>query len=129
MTVFDHLDKKLENYSKRKLLNLISNFLSETKYRSELERVYYEECQTSNTLKPSSSNYIFSRSSYILKMDFFQLSQKHPNFMEQFENWFQKKISEIEYLESKKLDSTISGKQKETISAVLKELEFSLGLK
>ena len=34
-----------------------------------------------------------------------------------------------EYLESKKLDSTISGKQKETISAVLKELEFSLGLK
>tara|TARA_B100000519_G_C14177160_1_gene406795 strand:- start:178 stop:366 length:189 start_codon:yes stop_codon:yes gene_type:complete len=62
-------------------------------------------------------------------MDFFQLSQKHPNFMEQFENWFQKKISEIEYLESKKLDSTISGKQKETISAVLKELEFSLGLK
>lgn len=62
-------------------------------------------------------------------MDFYQLSQKHPNFMEQFENWFQKKISEIEYLESKKLDSTISGKQKETISAVLKELEFSLGLK
>ena len=49
--------------------------------------------------------------------------------MEQFENWFQKKISEIKYLESKKLDSTISGKQKETISAVLKELEFSLGLK
>ena len=105
MTVFDYLDKKLENYSKRKLLNLISNFLSETKYRSELERVYYEECQVSNTLKPSSSNYIFSRSSYILKMDFFQLSQKHPNFMEQFENWFQKKISEIEYLEFKKLDS------------------------
>ena len=129
MTVFDYLDKKLENYSKRKLLNLISNFLSETKYRSELERVYYEECQSSNTVKPSSSNYIFSRSSYILKMDFYQLSQKHPNFMEQFENWFKKKISEIEYLESKKLDSTISGKQKETISAVLKELEFSLGLK
>ena len=49
--------------------------------------------------------------------------------MKQFENWFQKKISEIEYLESKKLDSRISGKQKETISAVLKELEFSLGLK
>ena len=62
-------------------------------------------------------------------MDFFQLSQKHPNFMEQFENWFQKKISEIEYLESKKLDLRTSGKQKETISAVLKELEFSLGLK
>ena len=62
-------------------------------------------------------------------MDFFQLSQKHPNFMEQFENWFQKKISEIEYLESKKLDSKISSIQKETISAVLKELEFSLGLK
>ena len=49
--------------------------------------------------------------------------------MEQFENWFQKKISEIEYLESKKLDLRTSGKQKETISAVLKELEFSLGLK
>ena len=129
MTVFDYLDKKLENYSKRKLLNLISNFLGETKYRSELERVYYEECQSSNTLKPSSSNYIFSLSSYILKMDFYQLSQKHPNFMEQFENWFQKKISEIEYLESKKLDSKISSIQKETISAVLKELEFSLGLK
>ena len=129
MTVFDYLDKKLENYSKRKLLNLISNFLSETKYRSELERVYYEECQVSNTLKPSSSNYIFSRSSYILEMDLYQLSQKHPNFIEQFDNWFQKKISEIEYLESKKLDSRISGKQKETISAVLKELEFSLGLK
>jgi len=62
-------------------------------------------------------------------MDFFQLSQKHPNFMEQFENWFQKKISEIEYLKSKKLDLRTSGKQKETISAVLKELEFSLGLK
>ena len=129
MTVFDYLDKKLENYSKRKLLNLISNFLSETKYRCELERVHYEECQVSNTLKPSSSNYIFSLSSYILKMDFYQLSQKHPNFMEQFENWFQKKISEIEYLESKKLDSKISSIQKETISAVLKELEFSLGLK
>ncbi|MFL2436060.1 MAG: hypothetical protein ACJ0IZ_06045 [Verrucomicrobiales bacterium] len=62
-------------------------------------------------------------------MDFYQLSQKHPNFMEQFENWFQKKISEIEYLKSKKLDLRTSGKQKETISAVLKELEFSLGLK
>ena len=62
-------------------------------------------------------------------MDLYQLSQKHPNFIEQFDNWFQKKISEIEYLESKKLDSRISGKQKETISAVLKELEFSLGLK
>ena len=62
-------------------------------------------------------------------MDFFQLSQKQPKYIEQFENWFQKKISDIEYLESKKLDSTISGKQKETISAVLKELEFSLGLK
>lgn len=62
-------------------------------------------------------------------MDFYQLSQKHPNFMEQFENWFQKKISEIEYLKSIKLDLRTSGKQKETISAVLKELEFSLGLK
>ena len=39
-----------------------------------------------------------------------------------------KKKSEIDYLKSKKLDQKIGSNQMETISAVLNELERSLGL-
>ena len=128
MKVLDYLIKNNEVFTKLNLPVLVTNFLSETKYSSELERVYYEKCKIKNKITPVSSNYVFSRSSHILNEDLSQLYQTDPNFIAQFEIWFQKKISEIDYLKSKKLDKKIGSNQMETISAVLNELERGLGL-
>ena len=128
MKVLDYLIKNNEVFTKLNLPILVTNFLSETKYSSELERVYYEKCKIKNKITPVSSNYVFSRSSHILNEDLSQLHQTDPNFITQFEIWFQKKISEIDYLKSKKLDQKIGSHQMETISAVLNELERGLGL-
>ena len=128
MKVLDYLIKNNEVFTKLNLPILVTNFLSETKHSSELERVYYEKCKIKNKITPVSSNYVFSRSSHILNEDLSQLHQKDPNFITQFEIWFQKKISEIDYLKSKKLDQKIGSNQMETISAVLNELERGLGL-
>lgn len=128
MKVLDYLIKNNEVFTKLNLPILVTNFLSETKYSSELERVYYEKCKIKNKITPVSSNYVFSRSSHILNEDLSQLHQTDPNFITQFEIWFQKKISEIDYLKSKKLDQKIGSNQMETISAVLNELERGLGL-
>ena len=128
MKVFDYLIKNNEVFTKLNLPILVTNFLSETKHSSELERVYYEKCKIKNKITPVSSNYVFSRSSHILNEDLSQLHQTDPNFITQFEIWFQKKISEIDYLKSKKLDQKIGSNQMETISAVLNELERGLGL-
>ncbi len=128
MKVLDYLIKNNKVFTKLNLPILVTNFLSETKYSSELERVYYEKCKIKNKITPVSSNYVFSRSSHILNEDLSQLHQTDPNFITQFEIWFQKKISEIDYLKSKKLDQKIGSNQMETISAVLNELERGLGL-
>ena len=128
MKVLDYLIKNNEVFTKLNLPVLVTNFLSETKYSSELERVYYEKCKIKNKITPVSSNYVFSRSSHILNEDLSQLHQTDPNFITQFEIWFQKKKSEIDYLKSKKLDQKIGSNQIKTISAVLNELERSLGL-
>lgn len=128
MKTLDYLIKNNEVFTKLNLPVLVTNFLSETKYSSELERVYYEKCKIKNKITPVSSNYVFSRSSHILNEDLSQLHQTDPNFITQFEIWFQKKKSEIDYLKSKKLDQKIGSNQMETISAVLNELERSLGL-
>ena len=128
MKVLDYLIKNNEVFTKLNLPILVTNFLSETKHSSELERVYYEKCKIKNKITPVSSNYVFSRSSHILNEDLSQLHQTDPNFITQFEIWFQKKISEIDYLKSKKLDQKIGSNQMETISAVLDELERGLGL-
>jgi len=128
LKVLDYLIKNNEVFTKLNLPILVTNFLSETKYSSELERVYYEKCKIKNKITPVSSNYVFSRSSHILNEDLSQLHQTDPNFITQFEIWFQKKISEIDYLKSKKLDQKIGSNQMETISAVLNELERGLGL-
>ena len=128
MKVLDYLIKNNEVFTKLNLPVLITNFLSETKHSSELERVYYEKCKIKNKITPVSSNYVFSRSSHILNEDLSQLHQTDPNFITQFEIWFQKKNSEIDYLKSKKLDQKIGSNQMETISAVLNELERGLGL-
>ena len=128
MKALDYLIKNNEVFTKLNLPVLVTNFLSETKYSSELERVYYEKCKIKNKITPVSSNYVFSRSSHILNEDLSQLHQTDPNFITQFEIWFQKKKSEIDYLKSKKLDQKIGSNQMETISAVLNELERSLGL-
>lgn len=128
MKVLDYLIKNNEVFTKLNLPILVSNFLSETKHSSELERVYYEKCKIKNKITPVSSNYVFSRSSHILNEDLSQLYQTDPNFIAQFEIWFQKKISEIDYLKSKKLDQKIGSNQMKTISAVLNELERGLGL-
>ena len=128
MKVLDYLIKNNEVFTKLNLPVLVTNFLSETKHSSELERVYYEKCKIKNKITPVSSNYVFSRSSHILNEDLSQLHQTDPNFITQFEIWFQKKISEIDYLKSKKLDQKIGSNQMETISAVLNELERGLGL-
>ena len=128
MKVLNYLIKINEVFTKRNLPVLVTNFLSETKYSSELERVYYEKCKIKNRITPVSSNYVFSRSSHILNEDLSQLHQTDPNFITQFEIWFQKKKSEIDYLKSKKLDQKIGSNQMETISAVLNELERGLGL-
>ena len=128
MKVLDYLIKNNEVFTKLNLPVLVTNFLSETKHSSELERVYYEKCKIKNKITPVSSNYVFSRSSHILNEDLSQLHQTDPNFITQFEIWFQKKKSEIDYLKSKKLDQKIGSNQIKTISAVLNELERSLGL-
>lgn len=128
MKVLDYLIKNNEVFTKLNLPILVTNFLSETKHSSELERVYYEKCKIKNKITPVSSNYVFSRSSHILNEDLSQLHQTDPNFITQFEIWFQKKNSEIDYLKSKKLDQKIGSNQMETISAVLNELERGLGL-
>lgn len=128
MKVLDYLIKNNKVFTKLNLPILVTNFLSETKHSSELERVYYEKCKIKNKITPVSSNYVFSRSSHILNEDLSQLHQTDPNFITQFEIWFQKKISEIDYLKSKKLDQKIGSNQMETISAVLNELERGLGL-
>ena len=128
MKVLDYLIINNEVFTKLNLPVLVTNFLSETKYSSELERVYYEKCKIKNKITPVSSNYVFSRSSHILNEDLSQLHQTDPNFITQFEIWFQKKISEIDYLKSKKLDQKIGSNQMETVSAVLNELERGLGL-
>ena len=128
MKVLDYLIKNNEVFTKLNLPILVTNFLSETKHSSELERVYYEKCKIKNKITPISSNYVFSRSSHILNEDLSQLHQTDPNFITQFEIWFQKKNSEIDYLKSKKLDQKIGSNQMETISAVLNELERGLGL-
>lgn len=128
MKVLDYLIKNNEVFTKLNLPVLVTNFLSETKHSSELERVYYEKCKIKNKITPVSSNYVFSRSSHILNEDLSQLHQTDPNFITQFEIWFQKKKSEIDYLKSKKLDQKIGSNQMKTISAVLNELERSLGL-
>ena len=128
MKVLDYLIKNNEVFTKLNLPILVTNFLSETKYSSELERVYYEKCKIKNKITPVSSNYVFSRSSHILNEDLSQLHQTDPNFITQFEIWFQKKNSEIDYLKSKKLEQKIGSNQMETISAVLNELERGLGL-
>ena len=128
MKVLDYLIKNNKVFTKLNLPILVTNFLSETKHSSELERVYYEKCKIKNKITPVSSNYVFSRSSHILNEDLSQLHQTDPNFITQFEIWFQKKNSEIDYLKSKKLDQKIGSNQMETISAVLNELERGLGL-
>jgi len=128
LKVLDYLIKNNEVFTKLNLPVLVTNFLSETKYSSELERVYYEKCKIKNKITPVSSNYVFSRSSHILNEDLSQLHQTDPNFITQFEIWFQKKKSEIDYLKSKKLEQKIGSNQMETISAVLDELERGLGL-
>jgi len=128
LKVLDYLIKNNEVFTKLNLPVLVTNFLSETKHSSELERVYYEKCKIKNKITPVSSNYVFSRSSHILNEDLSQLHQTDPNFITQFEIWFQKKKSEIDYLKSKKLDQKIGSNQMETISAVLNELERGLGL-
>ena len=128
MKVLDYLIKNNEVFTKLNLPVLVTNFLSETKYSSELERVYYEKCKIKNKITPVSSNYVFSRSSHILNEDLSQLHQTDPNFITQFEIWFQKKKLEIDYLKSKKLEQKICSNQMETISAVLDELERGLGL-
>ena len=128
MKVLDYLIINNEVFTKLNLPILVTNFLSETKYSSELERVYYEKCKIKNKITPVSSNYVFSRSSHILNEDLSRLHQTDPNFITQFEIWFQKKNSEIDYLKSKKLDQKIGSNQMETISAVLSELERGLGL-
>ena len=128
MKVLDYLIKNNEVFTKLNLPVLVTNFLSETKYSSELERVYYEKCKIKNKITPVSSNYVFSRSSHILNEDLSQLHQTDPNFITQFEIWFQKKKLEIDYLKSKKLEQKIGSNQMETISAVLNELERGLGL-
>ena len=128
MKVLDYLIINNEVFTKLNLPILVTNFLSETKYSSELERVYYEKCKIKNKITPVSSNYVFSRSSHILNEDLSQLHQTDPNFITQFEIWFQKKNSEIDYLKSKKLNQKIGSNQMETVSAVLNELERGLGL-
>ena len=128
MKVLDYLIKNNQVFTKLNLPVLVTNLLSETKHLSEFDRVYYEKCRIKNKITPVSSNYIFSRSSHILNEDLSQLHQTDPNFITQFEIWFQKKISEIDYLKSKKLDQKIGSNQMETISAVLNELERGLVL-
>ena len=128
MKVLDYLIKNNQVFTKLNLPVLVTNLLSETKHLSEFDRVYYEKCRIKNKITPVSSNYIFSRSSHILNEDLSQLHQTDPNFITQFEIWFQKKISEIDYLKSKKLDQKIGSNQMETVSAVLNELERGLGL-
>ena len=97
MKVLDYLIINNEVFTKLNLPILVTNFLSETKYSSELERVYYEKCKIKNKITPVSSNYVFSTSSHILNDDLSQLHQTDPNFITQFEIWFQKKKTEIDY--------------------------------
>ena len=48
--------------SNKNLHNLVSNFLSETKYPSELERVYYSKNRNSDQVNPTSSDYSLAES-------------------------------------------------------------------
>lgn len=128
MKVIDYLTN-LPSYTPHKnLQNLVSNFLSETKYPSELERVYYSKNRNSDEVNPTSSDYSLAESFSILNMSLSKLSKHDPDFINRLETWINKKNHEIDQLRSKLRDTNLSSAHQKTISDVLKELEKSLGI-
>ena len=129
MKVIDYLTN-LPSYTPHKnLQNLVSNFLSETKYPSELERVYYSKNRNSDEVNPTSSDYSLAESFSILNMSLSKLSKHDPDFINRLETWINKKNHEIDQLRSKLRDTNLSSAHQKTISDVLKELEKSLGIR
>ncbi|MEC7638445.1 MAG: hypothetical protein VX848_05580 [Verrucomicrobiota bacterium] len=114
--------------SNKNLHKLISNFLSETKYPSELERVYYSKNRNSDEVNPTSSDYSLAESFSILNMSLSKLSKHDPDFITRLEAWICKKKNDIDHLRSKLRDTNLSTTHQKTISDVLKELEKSLGI-
>ena len=114
--------------SNKNLHNLVSNFLSETNYPSELERVYYSKNRNSDEVNPTSSDYSLAESFSILNMSLSKLSKHDPDFINRLEAWINKKNHKIDQLRSKLRDTNLSPAHQKTISDVLKELEKSLGI-
>ena len=123
----DYLTNLPTNTPYKNLQNLVSNFLSETKYPSELERVYYSKNRNSDEVNPTSSDYSLAESFSILNMSLSKLSKHDPDFINRLETWINKKNYEIDQLRSKLRDTNLSSAHQKTISDVLKELEKSLG--
>ena len=128
MKVFDYLIKNNEVFTKLNLPILVTNFLSETKYPSELERVYYSKNRNSDEVNPTSSDYSLAESFSILNMSLSKLSKHDPDFINRLEVWINKKKHEIDQLRSKLRDTNLGPAHQKTISDVLKELEKSLGI-
>lgn len=123
----DYLTNLPSHTPHKNLQNLVSNFLSETKYPSELERVYYSKNRNSDEVNPTSSDYSLAESFSILNMSLSKLSKHDPDFINRLETWINKKNYEIDQLRSKLRDTNLSSAHQKTISDVLKELEKSLG--
>lgn len=128
MKVIDYLTNLPSDTPHKNLQNLVSNFLSETKYPSELERVYYSKNRNSDDVNPTSSDYSLAESFSILNMSLSKLSKHDPDFINRLETWINKKNHEIDQLRSKLRDTNLSSAHQKTISDVLKELEKSLGI-
>jgi hypothetical protein len=124
----DYLIKLPLDTSHKNLQNLVSNFLRETKYPSELERVYYSKNRNSNEVNPTSSEHSLAESFSILNMSLSKLSKHDPDFITCLEAWICKKKYEIDHLRTKLRDTNLSPTHQKTISAVLKELEKCLGI-
>ena len=125
----DYLTNLPSDIPHKNLQNLVSNFLSETKYPSELERVYYSKNRNSDEVNPTSTDYSLAESFSILNMSLSKLSKHDPNFINRLETWINKKNHEIDQLRSKLRDTNLSSAHQKTISDVLKELEKSLGIR
>ena len=124
----DYLIKLPLDTSHKNLQNLVSNFLRETKYPSELERVYYSKNRNSNEVNPTSSEHSLAESFSILNMSLSKLSKHDPDFINRLVVWINKKKHEIDQLRSKLRDTNLIPAHQKTISDVLKELEKSLGI-
>ena len=91
MKVIDYLTTLPLDTSNKNLQNLVGNFLSETKYPSELERVYYSKNRNSDEVNPTSSDYSLAESFSILNMSLSKLSKHDPDFITCLEAWICKK--------------------------------------